>query len=1101
MTDLELLRRYASSKSEDAFTELVRKYTGLVYAAALRQIADARDAEEITQAVFVILAQKAAAIPNATVLSAWLLRTTRYVAMNAWRKRARRPQAELIDPNAHVTETDAAWKSIAPLLDEGLLGLSESNRNVISLRFFEGRSFREIAEVTGISEDAAQKRVSRALEELRRSFAKRGLALSATLVVGALGTHAIEAAPAHVISAIAMTAGPGAANAGNVATLARQALEAMNGAHRRLIMFRVGVGAGVVLLLLLGLRWWVSGESQPSVPVVATQPANQYVGGQPPAPASPIAAAALVRPGTGELLLRVVDSGTDAPIPKARVIANRDVGTLDGTTITNTTDENGQCSLPADRAPREEWGFYIEILADGYAAQFANWSWERGDAIEDLPTDYKVRLMRGATVGGVVVTERGDPISGAAVMLSLPRGDTTHPTPREREGLVTGSLNHEEMTDADGRWHCAHLPPQFDGLGCLVVHSNFISSSFGMTKLATTSDLDNPEDDFRARAARFVLQDGFVAAGSVADGDGKPIAGAKVIENRDWNNPRAVYRTDQDGRFRVANLPAGESVITVEAEPYLPSDATIHPETEDKDLQFTLAPSARLVGRVVDEAGVSLHALVIAVSGDYLSDRFDWRALTDGEGRFEWLSAPSIEVLYQVQSQGYDLLLRTNLVADGSEQLIRMHRSSRSLPIRISGTVTDEQTGQSINDFQVWMGVEIGIPGPPRINWSRMFGPVLETTGNSGQFTFPMDRMIPSGPLGSLTLQIKAPGYVMTELRVPGPVTNDCRLKFKLGRSELNSGLVVTPDGKSAPGADVVGCPQYATQGLPMPAIVQMNVPGELDLRHTSQNIIHTKSDSEGRFTLVSAPAAKQIIVAHRAGYAAVSMDEFSVSNVITLHPWCRVNGVLKIGNRPATNETILLSNGTLSPRSSGLWPNLRAVSDSDGRFVLENVPPGQWEIGHLLSGGTPGPIRLTQLRMIELPPGKTAQVALGGEGWKVVGTVKPQGGNKQDAREQLFPMLTLKSSAAEPVRRLYAPAFEANGAFTIDDVPPGTYELEAVEMGDVPGQPVSLAHAHMMNVPLANCRLNVTLPGLPSASESRPFDVGVLELQPMAKQ
>ena len=123
MTDLELLRRYASSKSEDAFTELVRKYTGLVYAAALRQIADAGDAEEITQAVFVILAQKADALPINTVLSAWLLRTTRYVAMNARRKRMRRPQTELIDPDVHVTETDAAWKSIAPLLDESLVAL------------------------------------------------------------------------------------------------------------------------------------------------------------------------------------------------------------------------------------------------------------------------------------------------------------------------------------------------------------------------------------------------------------------------------------------------------------------------------------------------------------------------------------------------------------------------------------------------------------------------------------------------------------------------------------------------------------------------------------------------------------------------------------------------------------------------------------------------------------------------------------------------------------------------------------------------------------------------------------------------------------------
>jgi len=172
-----------------------------------------------------------------------------------------------------------------------------------------------------------------------------------------------------------------------------------------------------------------------------------------------------------------------------------------------------------------------------------------------------------------------------------------------------------------------------------------------MTKLATTSGQGITEDDFRAGTATLVLQAGFVAVGSVANQDGKPIVGAKVTENKDWENPRAICRTDRDGRFKFANLPGGDSIIAVEAESYLPSDATIHPERENKDLQFTLAPAARLVGRVVDEAGAPVHALVIAVSGDYQSDRFHWSVVTDGEGKFEWLSAPYAETFYQVQSE------------------------------------------------------------------------------------------------------------------------------------------------------------------------------------------------------------------------------------------------------------------------------------------------------------------------------------------------------------------------------------------------------------------------------------------------------------------
>src|ERR1043166_8980236 len=145
MTDLDLLHEYAMRNSEEAFETLTSKYTNLVYSAALRQTRDPATAEEITQAVFIVLARKAAALRRDTVLSGWLLRTTRFVALNARRRELHRRHIEQQAMSLYPSETDAAWKQIAPLLAEALVSLTQQDRNAIALRFFEQKSFKEIA--------------------------------------------------------------------------------------------------------------------------------------------------------------------------------------------------------------------------------------------------------------------------------------------------------------------------------------------------------------------------------------------------------------------------------------------------------------------------------------------------------------------------------------------------------------------------------------------------------------------------------------------------------------------------------------------------------------------------------------------------------------------------------------------------------------------------------------------------------------------------------------------------------------------------------------------------------------------------------------------
>src|SRR5678816_3091234 len=117
-TDLELLRRYAEESSEAAFETLVRRYVNLVYSAALRSVEQTHAAEEITQAVFVILARKASTLRRGTILSGWLYQTARLTAANYRRsefRRAQREQEAQMDSFSEEQESDP-WPQIAPLL-------------------------------------------------------------------------------------------------------------------------------------------------------------------------------------------------------------------------------------------------------------------------------------------------------------------------------------------------------------------------------------------------------------------------------------------------------------------------------------------------------------------------------------------------------------------------------------------------------------------------------------------------------------------------------------------------------------------------------------------------------------------------------------------------------------------------------------------------------------------------------------------------------------------------------------------------------------------------------------------------------------------------
>src|ERR1017187_6883066 len=177
---MELMRDFDRQGSEAAFAVLVQRHINLVYSVALRHVGIAAHAEEITQAVFIILARKAASLRADTILEGWLHETTQLTALSflrGERRRQFREQEAYMQSTLQESADASTWNQLAPLLDEAMSRLGKKDRDAVMLRFFKEKNLREVATALKVNEAAAQRRVYRAVEKLRRFFTKRGVVL------------------------------------------------------------------------------------------------------------------------------------------------------------------------------------------------------------------------------------------------------------------------------------------------------------------------------------------------------------------------------------------------------------------------------------------------------------------------------------------------------------------------------------------------------------------------------------------------------------------------------------------------------------------------------------------------------------------------------------------------------------------------------------------------------------------------------------------------------------------------------------------------------------------------------------------------------------
>jgi RNA polymerase sigma factor (sigma-70 family) len=254
--DAWLLEQFAKDGSEEAFAALVGRHIGLVHSVALRHTANPQQAEDITQAVFIILARKAGALGRKTVLPGWLYHTARLTAANLQRsewRRIHREQEAYMQSTLEEAPTHALWSDLGPQIDEAMTGLGATERDALVMRYFQNKSMAQVAESLGVAENTAQKRVGRALDKLQKFFAKRGIHSSTETIAESISTNSIQ--PVSLALAKSVTAAAlakGATATSSTLTLVKGALKLMAWTKTQTVIVAsvavalLGGGAGII---------------------------------------------------------------------------------------------------------------------------------------------------------------------------------------------------------------------------------------------------------------------------------------------------------------------------------------------------------------------------------------------------------------------------------------------------------------------------------------------------------------------------------------------------------------------------------------------------------------------------------------------------------------------------------------------------------------------------------------------------------------------------------------------------------------------------------------------------------------------------------------
>lgn len=998
MTDAtQLLRAWAEHGSEDAFRELVRRYLDLVWSVARRQTGgDAHAAADIVQQVFTDLARqtrrgRGPLAGGPCALGGWLHRHTCFVAANYRRAERRRQAREQTAAAMNSLELagESAWQALAPVLDETLNELEPADREALLLRFYERRDLRAVGAALGVSEDAAQKRVARALEKLRGLLAARGVSLGGAVLAGLLGERAVEAAPAALVGRVsraALAAGAGSGLAWLGALLATG-------------KGKLAVGLAAAALVTVPLAWYLSRDSSPlrrsagdraetaaALAGNARDSSRNVSTGSASGLAPTSLPAAATAPDPEALVLTLLDAERGQPMPNVAVDYRCWTGTdLDRRTLHGTRE--GLCEVRFPRGTATH--LQLTTRCEGFADTRLEWRPDRG---EQIPFEYTLRLERAVPIGGMVVDPDGQPVAGAKVSF----GHLEDPALERRpESHAFGWLQVE--TDSEGRWQVNRIAEEILRR-CIggARHPDFvISESVEVGR--------SPDAERQLRIGQYVfhLRRGVTVRGVVVDGFEQPIAEATVRVGMLGEVHARETRTLADGSFEVTGCQPGRKPVSAEAPGFAVTTVEADIQEATPPLRLVLQPGKTLRFRTVDRSGQPLPKVWFGYSTlgglrrqmnppATLPPQVVFGGETDAEGRAVWENAPEQELAFAFAKPGYQRRDDVFLRPGEQEHVIVLEPA-----LTIAGTVSDAVTGKPIPNFRIICGWPETFGSEQRPRWSSIDRHQLAFSG--GTFRHLLEEAIIGGiPNPGYVFKFEAEGYSPFVTRVFRPDEGEVEFAVKLQPAETVTVTVLLPNGQPAARCDV---------GFVSPGANLTLLPSGIERGYGGGAVL--TADAAGRFRLPPDDTVAAVVAAHPEGFALVPRAILETEPVLRLQPWARVEGRIWRRGKPAAGRELTLSffdveTLTAIPLD---FESYRVVSDARGEFQFDKVPPGRLSLVELIPFETSDPQpgkdwSIRPLETLQARPGQTAFVEVGKDGRAVRLRLRGPQGTAPDAGE-----------------------------------------------------------------------------------------------------
>lgn len=909
MGDWELLQAWAKQRSEAAFAELVQRHLHWVYSAALRQVRDRALAEEVTQSVFALLAHKADRLRRDAIVAGWLFRSTRFVAIAALRaQRRRQRREETASAMNAIASSDNLWNQLAPHLDEAVAALSEKDRAAVLLRFYEKKTLREVGAQLGVSEEAAKKRVARALDKMREHLTRRGMVFGAVGLAGLLTEQTVQAAPAALGIAVVKSATAGAAA---LPALARETLQAWRLAKLKLAAGIAAVGVtGMILTTTAILR-----REEPAVPPSPTGVAAALRARESqPAVAPPLSVA-----DTNALVLDiarfyrtrfVIENQTNATFQS---IVGRQV--IDGLPF----EIGGQAMLYGQSADRAGGRFpeafdgirvgrrfdELHLIhhtlyqdAQGQTVALIRLNYEDGTAVE-LPIQAGVHVRDWFRTSAEETEILADPNTKVIFRGRLPAGAFSGTRVRLFKSVLRNPDPGKTVATMD-------------------IVSARHKASYALVAATVANRQDNrpvtrpwPDDE---PARRF---DGTLTVRVVDQSTGAPVEGALVgwsIEGEQLWGVVPPFWTSAAGEG-VIRYPVDRTKIvklSVEKEGYAAASTQLSNQIP-AEVTVSLSPAQRIGGVVLDEQGHQIAGVQIKMFDDASLSAF-----TDASGRWS-LGLPA--------------------GGTGPIEFVLNHKNFAQVKYTTADTPAGSATDEHVNAADLYAGTAVlRLP-----NGYRLDGRVLNSesqpvsgatvligqtrnatdtiklnTDNDGRFHAMLST------LGSKVVMVDAPDYAPEFQRITIDVTNEL-LEITLKPGRALRGRVVDLNGNPLEGVDV-----SFTGGDAVGWYEGEYMPGD-------SQTWRVKTSADGRFTWNRASADGARLSFAKAGFRSRNGENLKPSDAeqtIVLRPVLHVRGTVTdaANGQPISRFEVILGS-RWGEDGRIVWNDRAAKSGVNGQF------------------------------------------------------------------------------------------------------------------------------------------------------------------------